>query len=549
MNAIISKPQSESFIQLIDKIRSGELKLPKFQRKFVWSTQKTADLLDSILKGFPIGTFIIWETNEKFNEHRNIGEVDLPNTPSNKDTLYVLDGQQRITSLFAACNGALVEQPNKKTGLTYKNIVVNLNVRGNNSNEKIVTYKPIYDRYIPLTEVINFGIDQTIELINRFSKDELKLINHYHQSFTTYNFSTVFLQNADIDSAVEVFTRLNTGGQSLKVFDIMVAKTYDEHQNFDMQEKWQKLLTKLEKVNYGEIKNSIILGLLVFMCDNNKSCVRSNILRLDKQFIIDNWDKAESAIIASVEHFRTEYRIPNSALLPSDSLLVPFSYFFYRKRILNEGKPEHLKNTPTSIESRLLREFFWRNSLSQRYSAAQETRVSKDIGRIEKILKEQRPTYEETPNSYLHPERLIETPFKSSDGFSKAFLCLLSYYQPKDFDTNGVVHLNDLTLLKKNKMNVHHFFPKAFLKKKGIGNENSLMNVTLISDNLNKNKIKTKSPKEYIERFSESNSDIERSLKSHLIELNGFGIQSNNYSLFLKKRAELVLGKLKERIS
>ncbi len=100
------KPGSKTYGVLISDIMDrGSIKIPKFQREFVWSISKTAQLLDSILKGYPIGTFILWQTNEKLNNVRNIGNTNLPNSEA-RDIQYVLDGQQRIISLFAAYTGA-----------------------------------------------------------------------------------------------------------------------------------------------------------------------------------------------------------------------------------------------------------------------------------------------------------------------------------------------------------------------------------------------------------------------------------------------------------
>lgn len=74
------KPDSKNYTDLISEIQKGHIKIPKFQRNFVWSLDKTAELLDSILKGYPIGTFILWETNEKLNDIKNIGNIELPAT-------------------------------------------------------------------------------------------------------------------------------------------------------------------------------------------------------------------------------------------------------------------------------------------------------------------------------------------------------------------------------------------------------------------------------------------------------------------------------------
>ena len=89
-----------------------------------------------------------------------------------------------------------------------------------------------------LHEVLNFSYSKARELSVKFTEEELEIIDSYSTAFKTYEFSTVVLRKEDIDSAIEVFTRINTGGQTLTLFEIMSAKTYDEKQNFDMQVKW-----------------------------------------------------------------------------------------------------------------------------------------------------------------------------------------------------------------------------------------------------------------------------------------------------------------------
>lgn len=101
MNFQQPKPDSIKYSDLIREIQRGFIKIPKFQCDFVWGLDKTAKLLDSILKGYPIGTFIFWQTAERINDIKNIGVKGLPDPPLGHQVQYILDGQQRITSLFA----------------------------------------------------------------------------------------------------------------------------------------------------------------------------------------------------------------------------------------------------------------------------------------------------------------------------------------------------------------------------------------------------------------------------------------------------------------
>jgi len=125
----------------------------------------------------------------------------------------------------------------------------------------------------------------------------------------------------------------------------------------------------------------------------------------------------------------------------------------------------------------------------------------------------------------------------------------LAYYEPKDFQDNGKVILDNSWLKMANSRNYHHFFPKAFLKKKGNGNANSLMNITLVGADLNKRKIRAKAPSIYMQDFLDENDELPNSIKSHLIEdIEEFGIFSDDYSVFLEKRAKVIFTALQNRI-
>ena len=239
-----------------------------------------------------------------------------------------------------------------------------------------------------------------------------------------------------------------------------------------------------------------------------------------------------------MDYFRSVYRIPVSAILPYDSLLVPFAYFFYFQ-----------KEKPKGEQIKFLEEYFWRMSLSFRYSSSTESKLAQDIKRIDEILKGNRPNYEDVKVYLSSPKDLIETGFSAGSSYCKAILCLLAYHEPKDFQDNGKVILDNSWLKVANSKNYHHFFPKAYLRKNNIGNENSLVNITLVSADLNKRKIKAKAPSIYIQDFLEENEELPTSIKSHLIDnLNNFGVMSDDYLVFLEKRANAIFNELKKRI-
>ncbi len=537
------KPDHENYATLIHEIGTGVIKIPKFQRDFVWSIDKTAKLLDSILKGYPIGTFILWQTDERINDIKNIGDIELPETKDGVKVKYVLDGQQRITSLYAAYMGVEIQKPGTKKKISYKNIYVNLNVDIDDDIQIISSDKAKLIekdcKYVSLHEVLNFNFDNASELKDRMSlsQEDLHLVSHYQKAFQAYSFSIVLLLKNDINSAIEVFTRINTGGKVLTLFEIMSAKTYDEIQVFDIQEKWKQSTSRFEKVGYDGISGMIILNLIALLEDGD--CKRKTILSLDKQRIIDTWGVSISALEKSIDYFLNAYRIPASRLIPYDSLLVPFAYFFYK----NE------ESQPDSEQSQFLREFFWRISLSGRYSSSTETSLTQDVKRMDEILNGERPKYDGIKLIY-DSNTLIHTNFSTGNSFCKAILCLLAYKEPLDFASNNKVELSNQWLKASSSRNYHHFFPKGHLKvKTSPANSNSLMNITLISDSTNKKIIKDKAPSVYIKNLRNQNKDIDATLESHFINIKGFGIETDDYELFLSNRAIAIFNELDKQIN
>lgn len=537
------KPQSKEYKDLIRELEKGIIQIPKFQRNFVWSLEKTTGLLDSILRGYPIGTFILWRTGERINSVKKIGDLELPEPPKEEKIDYILDGQQRIASLYAAYIGVKIQKEGEKKLTDYRNIFVDLEKNINDSDEPIVLPEEPSSTNITLHKLLKFGDDFT-EISKNYPEEIVKKINAYYQIFNKYDFSTVILRRDDINSAIDVFTRINTGGQVLTLFEIMCAKTYYEKKNFDMQVKWQNFIIELQESHYNTISSSIILFILALILNSKKECTRSVILKLDKQKIIDKWDSAISSLKKAIDYFRSAYRIPVSQLLPYDALLVSFTYFFFKNNL----------QEPNAKQSKFLEEFFWQASLSFRYSSAVETKLAQDIKRIDQILENKvQPEYKDI-KIYYDIKTLKETDFRAGNSYCKAILCLFSDFEPKEFHNNGTVILDNSWLKIATSKNYHHFFPKAYIRKnldrESIKNldANSLMNITFVSAEANIRLIRDKQPSVYIKECSDKNEKLAETLKTHLIEKESFGIEEDNYRLFLEKRAERVHQELKKRI-
>lgn len=519
------------FTVLLNDIEQGLIKIPQFQRDFVWSKEQSAKLMDSILKGYPIGTFILWKTKERLRSIRNIGGVNLPETPDGDFIHYVLDGQQRMTSLYASLKGVTVKRETQDED--FSEIYVDLLA----SEDEDLVIIDVSDKqpgsYIKLTELLNGGLS----LAKKFDEKYHEKLSEYYNRIATYDFPSIFIKNSSIDIATEIFTRINIGGKKLSVFEIMVAKTFDAERDFDLSEKYDELIDSLSDVNYETISDATVLQTVsIFLV---KECSKKHILKLDKQSFIDIWDDVVDSIERAVEYFRGFYRIPVSQLLPYNALIVPFAYYFY-----------HHKDKPTGKQKEYLQDYFWRATLTERFSSGVETKLAQDIKRIDLILEDKLPQYEQGID--VRPEAIIQNGwFSAGRSYIKGILCILAYHRPLSFIDNSVVNISNDWLKQANSKNYHHFFPRAYLRKNGEDEFyiNHILNITIVDDFLNKKKIKAKSPSQYMKEFKKVNPTLQETMKTHLInDLDEFGVWNNDYDIFFNKRAKVISEEIKKRI-
>lgn len=520
------------YSDLISEIETGQVKIPQFQRKFVWGINSSAKLLDSIIKGYPIGTFIYWRTNERLRSIRNLGNISLPEPKDGEYVNYVLDGQQRLTSLFAALKGLEIKDgDSKKTD--YSNIYVDLKAQ---EEEPIVITdisKNDKNSIIKITDLI----EGKLKVLVKYPEEYHETIEKYKEKIQSYTFSVINLKNATIDVATEVFTRLNVGGKALTLFEIMVAKTFDANRGFDLAEKYDELKEELSNSHYDTIPSATVLQVISIFLE--KECTRKKILKLEKNKFIDIWDEAIDCIKQSVDFFRS-YGIPVSRILPYNALIVPFSYYFH---IANKN--------PTGETKKRLEDFFWRASLGFRYSSGVESKLAQDIDKIANIVNNRSVKYEWSVNI---DEAYVENNgwFSTGKAFIKAILCLYSKQKPKSFDNNLDVIMDNSWLKIASSKNYHHFFPKSWLKKNYGDWEyyyvNHIVNITIVDDFLNKRTIKAKAPSEYMLKFKEENEKLASTMKSHLIDTEKDGIWKNDYDKFFYSRLTRIVTELNKMI-
>jgi len=530
---------NKKYEALFLEIDSGQIKLPMFQREFVWDKEQSAKLIDSILKGYPIGTFILWKTREALRSFKNIGNHTLPETPKGDYAQYILDGQQRITSLYAIRKGLRISKDGKE--INYRDIYVNLDYDPFNDEQIVTSQKEDDHVYVSVHDLLTRKMG---DLFKQVGVNKADLIEEYKTKLTTYDFATITIKDYPIDIACDVFSRINTGGRSLTLFEIMVAMTYDEAEGFDLALKYDELINgsdeldkSLASAKFDTVPAATVLQAVAAI--TNDSVRAKDILKIRREKFIANWQPMVSSMLTAVDFIRTKLHVPVSQLLPYASLLVPFTYFFYK----NNNK------RPTEAQAKLLKQFFYWVGLNARYSGSTETKIAEDLKKMNLIVKEKTPKYS-SEELAVSSEDIENTWFSAGNAYVKAILCMFASQKPRNLDDDSDVIMDNSNLKIASSRNYHHFFPKAYVNKRFKDSEPNLVANIILIDAASNNKIRAKAPSFYVGEFKKSNSKLPSSLRSHLIgSQRDFGVVDDDYDKFIEKRSAAIADALNEALN
>ena len=373
-----SKPSHLTFEQLKTKIEGGNILIPQFQRQFVWKKSDAAKLLDSIIKGYPIGSFILWETKTRLRHVKKIGGINLPEAKQGDSVYYVLDGQQRVTSIYASMSGVTIGKDD------YSEIYIDLDADESQEIVTMDTNNKSIDSIISIKALLDNKM--FVELCLKFAQNSnyIEKIQKYKEKFTTYQFPIIEITEASLDTATDIFTRINVGGKGLDVFEIMCAKTYDEEKDFDLYEKREKQVESWEEIGYETVPSSTVLQ-AVSICINGGYSKKHILNDIKKEEFIAIWDKIDNCFGKAIDYMKNALGVSVSKLLPYDGLMVPFVYYFYKH-----------PQAPSANESKYLKDYFWRCVLTNKFSDGLESKLSQDVGHIiDVIISGKEPVYEQ----------------------------------------------------------------------------------------------------------------------------------------------------------
>lgn len=508
---------------LITDIKKGEIKIPQFQRKFVWKEQQAIDLLDSIANNYPVGSLLLWKTSVKLAIERNIGDFKLPETDDLTPTDYVLDGQQRITVIYS-CLGA----PENEEGFAAAYDLANgaFIQKPSQHNPLIFPLRWMFDT----TRMLDFRTGLKSYPEQQRYQDQLDDII---TAFTSYRIPIVTLKDLTLEEVCPIFERINSSGTKLSMFDLMVAATWS-HGQFDLNEEAARIASSLEAKGFERIERDTILKCVTAIkfggIKKNQILSLRDIPKEEMEQLVKS---TSEALLKAVDLLSTEFRIHSWAFLPYEALIIVLAHIFADGRTLSGERLVRL------------RQWFWRASFSERYRVGGEGFVTKDLEAIQKFVLDEQGDASfigEPPTA----DQLTKSNFRISNSRARAFILALAIKKPRNL-TNAAAIDTSVALSHFNRKQFHHLFPRGYLKRSSDPNEhNSIINVCMLAASEN-NAISDTDPHEYFPQCIKNlGENAEQVFLSNLLpHPDTLDYANASYERFLQERVKLVSGYVK----
>lgn len=351
------KPEKDKLLYILQDIRDGNINIPEFQRDEVWTEKQKLKLLDSIKKGYSMGSLLFWKPEIDFECKKKFGPYVVP---SKKEKKYVLDGYQRLSTLF----GVLSNPSEFNKEFTYSSIG-EYAIFYDLESDDFEYYKRgrnIPDLYVPVylltdTFATLSYLDKLRKLVNDESIQQkyINRVKNLAKSFIDYEIPYVDIIGGDIEDAVEIFSRVNSTGSTLSKDWMISALSYQKGE-FLLSREIDEFLISLEKYNFSDLDRNVILNCIAASTEKFFTDVKLEELLKNSKF---DFPKVVSTsfetITKAIDFLFTELNVIDYKLLPYSNQLVYLSEFF---RISNNNEALYPK----------LKEWFWITSYSNYFT-------------------------------------------------------------------------------------------------------------------------------------------------------------------------------------
>ena len=524
--------ESVKIRELVDRAVSHAWSIPEFQRGFVWKTTQVRDLAESLWLDYPIGSLLVWNSQDHVEEH---GVIDAQ-SPS----LWVVDGQQRVTALCILFG----RRPYWwQSGEEWERMVKKYDIRFD-INAKEPPYfwvanaairKVKEDRYIPLSKLLVLDIERPKDQqeLQRLAKeikqqglcggmDAMEVYTRLDRirKIREKDVVTVAIDQ-ELEDAVEIFSRLTSRGTRVTEADIYLGVVAVRNPGW-VRKAFLPYVRKLADAGFDVSPN------LLFRTLTGVGAKKVRFREIPDGFwnqesIHSYWDRTKAAWQSVIRRFR-EYGILSNNPMPTEAALVPMV-------ALVDKFPHEKFELPLY--------WFLQASRFSRYSGSGTTSLEEDLrdiheadsldGAVRRLLRRFAPTTPIDAEDFMRDY--------GDSRFGRFLLYLLAYRnKAQDWDNSGQrLGFEGMELLVDFRPQWHHVFPKAYLQSHKVSEDliDALANIAVIGLTINI-RISAKEPMSYIQRYGIT---AEKLAQQH-IEESVIKLSVNDFEGWLNKRAQ-----------
>ena len=568
------KTNDRPLTDLMKAVDTGSAQLPDFQRGWVWDDGRIKSLILSIIHNFPVGAAMFLEYgNESIHfKHKPI-EGSGADPDIEPDEL-ILDGQQRLTSLYNALYSRKPVHTKTDKGKEierYYYLDIEKTLDPSADDEEVVIS-------IPATKQVtsDFGRRIDIDLSTRQDEFRLKMFPlniildsgeeqgwqngyyaYYHyepaiiQQFTDlftkiimptqkYAMPVISLDKETPKEAVcQVFENVNTGGVSLTVFELVTAVFAMD--DFPLRKDWEE---RKEQFFSGELLNIVtatdfltaLTLLSAFKAGRTVSCKKKDVLALQlTEYVKYADDLCKGFSVA--EKLLQEERVFSSRDLPYSTQLIPLAAIC---TVLMEGN-----RIFTTTVKNMVKQWYWCGVFGELYGSANESRYANDITQVIKWITDGGDLPKTVTDFFFNPTRLLSLQSRQSAAY-KGIMALILKNHARDF-ISGVEM--DFSTYSDERIDIHHIFPRLYCigQRYDKAKWNSIINKTPISASSNR-EIGGVAPSVYLEKLERKGSvlpsDLNGYVETHWID-HSF-LRNDDFQNFIIDRAKKLLSAIEQ---
>ncbi|MBB5868722.1 hypothetical protein F4553_002101 [Allocatelliglobosispora scoriae] len=362
--------------ELLERVASGRLRVPVFNRPFVWRPEQMLELFDSIERGYPVGSLLVWQTEDTVASLEQIGDIAIPDPEPGTSVSYILDGHQRVSTLF----GCLFRASEEVLGSDAKEWRWRIyrDLRGGDTHavyrhQTRAGETPAY--LLPLHSVrktLDFLAFSRAVMEREDSATAEALVEQAElvaQRIKSYKIALSHLVGGNLSQAVEVFSRINQSGQKITSDQMVSALTFRDHGQVTLAERIDHIVSQIGDMGFGEPRRETIFRAVLAIAGEQDVMApdwNAVVRRVDGK-VATAAEETVVAMAAATGFLQREIKVPLFKFLPYAHQLMLLTVFF------------HHRKSPSSAQLATLRRWFWNTSWTEAFASANSTAVRRAL--------------------------------------------------------------------------------------------------------------------------------------------------------------------------